>query len=244
MPVALERKLKKEASKKGFTGEKKDAYVYGTLRKTGWKPDREKKMNTTSKLVRLSELNHNLGSVIEFAYDYEEPKTSRLAGAAALGVLPGAGIGGYLGHKAIQGSGGYGANWAAGRSAFSRGVRGTGLQGIAKGPGRSIGQGLGMALSKLKTILPSLKLNSKEKTIQFDEHILKPFSDGAVPNSKIIQEEFPADLSPAAVLKFPFPKLMRYLNRPNQLQQQYSGFSKREKLIELKAKVENLVHGS
>ncbi|MFA6691520.1 MAG: hypothetical protein WCR98_06020 [Saccharofermentanales bacterium] len=43
MPVKLERKLKREAKKKGFTGERADAYVYGTLRKTGWKPDREKR---------------------------------------------------------------------------------------------------------------------------------------------------------------------------------------------------------
>lgn len=43
MPKKLEKQLKKEAEEKGLTGERKDAYVYGTLRKTGWKPDREKK---------------------------------------------------------------------------------------------------------------------------------------------------------------------------------------------------------
>lgn len=43
MPKKLESKLKREASKKGLKGERKDAYVYGTLRKTGWKPKREKK---------------------------------------------------------------------------------------------------------------------------------------------------------------------------------------------------------
>lgn len=43
MPKKLERELVKEAIKKRLTGEKKDAYVYGTLRKTGWKPNREKK---------------------------------------------------------------------------------------------------------------------------------------------------------------------------------------------------------
>lgn len=42
MPKKLESKLKREASKKGLKGERKDAYVYGTLRKTGWKPKREK----------------------------------------------------------------------------------------------------------------------------------------------------------------------------------------------------------
>jgi len=43
MPKALERKLKAEARKKGFTGKRADAYVYGTLRKTGWVPSTQKK---------------------------------------------------------------------------------------------------------------------------------------------------------------------------------------------------------
>ena len=43
MPKALENKLKKEAESKGLSGKREAAYVYGTLRKTGWKPDREKK---------------------------------------------------------------------------------------------------------------------------------------------------------------------------------------------------------
>lgn len=38
MPKKLEKKLKKQAAKKGLAGEKKDAYIYGPLRKTGWKP--------------------------------------------------------------------------------------------------------------------------------------------------------------------------------------------------------------
>ena len=38
MPRALEKKLKAQGRKKGFTGERLDRYVYGTLRKTGWKP--------------------------------------------------------------------------------------------------------------------------------------------------------------------------------------------------------------
>jgi len=43
MPKKLERKLKREAKKKGLTGKRADAYVYGTMRKLGWKPSREKK---------------------------------------------------------------------------------------------------------------------------------------------------------------------------------------------------------
>jgi hypothetical protein len=44
MPEAMERELKKEAEKKGLTGKRKNAYIYGTMRKTGWRPSREKKI--------------------------------------------------------------------------------------------------------------------------------------------------------------------------------------------------------
>lgn len=43
MPKKLEQDLMKQAAKKGLTGERKDAYVYGTLRKTGWTPGAPKK---------------------------------------------------------------------------------------------------------------------------------------------------------------------------------------------------------
>ena len=43
MPVEVERELRRQAKKKGLTGERADAYVYGTMRKMGWKPSREKK---------------------------------------------------------------------------------------------------------------------------------------------------------------------------------------------------------
>lgn len=42
MPKKIERKLVREARKKGLTGKRKDAYVFGTLRRLGWKPRREK----------------------------------------------------------------------------------------------------------------------------------------------------------------------------------------------------------
>jgi hypothetical protein len=38
LPKKLEQKLRKEANAKGLEGEHADAYVYGTMRKTGWKP--------------------------------------------------------------------------------------------------------------------------------------------------------------------------------------------------------------
>ena len=43
MPKKMERALKKECKKKGLSKKRCDAYVYGTLRKTGWKPKRKKK---------------------------------------------------------------------------------------------------------------------------------------------------------------------------------------------------------
>lgn len=41
MPKALERKLFAEAVKKGLGKKRTAAYVYGSLRKMGWKPKRE-----------------------------------------------------------------------------------------------------------------------------------------------------------------------------------------------------------
>ena len=43
MPAKLEKALKQAAVEKGLKGKRKDAYVYGTMRNTGWKPSREKK---------------------------------------------------------------------------------------------------------------------------------------------------------------------------------------------------------
>ena len=43
MPKKMEEQLKREARKKGLKGKAFDRYVYGTMRKTGWKPTREKK---------------------------------------------------------------------------------------------------------------------------------------------------------------------------------------------------------
>lgn len=43
MPKKLERELKARARKKGLKGERAAAYVYGTLRKTGWTPSRRRK---------------------------------------------------------------------------------------------------------------------------------------------------------------------------------------------------------
>ena len=42
MPVELERKARARARKLGLKGKRFDAYVYGTLRKTGWKPSHQR----------------------------------------------------------------------------------------------------------------------------------------------------------------------------------------------------------
>lgn len=42
MPKKLEQKLKRQCKKKGYGKDRCDAYVYGTLRKTGWKPNKKK----------------------------------------------------------------------------------------------------------------------------------------------------------------------------------------------------------
>jgi hypothetical protein len=39
MPKKMERALKLAAAKKGLTGKRKNAFVYGIMRKTGWKPN-------------------------------------------------------------------------------------------------------------------------------------------------------------------------------------------------------------
>lgn len=43
MPKEMERKLRKQAEKKGLTGDRKNAYIYGTMQeKTDWKPNQNK----------------------------------------------------------------------------------------------------------------------------------------------------------------------------------------------------------
>jgi len=44
MPKEMEKKLKEKARKKGLTGKRADAYVYGTMqKKTDWKPGKKHK---------------------------------------------------------------------------------------------------------------------------------------------------------------------------------------------------------
>ena len=43
MPKALEDKLEREAATRGYKGKRRNAFIYGTLRSTGWRPKRERK---------------------------------------------------------------------------------------------------------------------------------------------------------------------------------------------------------
>jgi hypothetical protein len=42
MPKKLEKALKKAAKKLKLKGERKNAFIFGNLRKTGWKPTKKK----------------------------------------------------------------------------------------------------------------------------------------------------------------------------------------------------------
>jgi hypothetical protein len=42
MPEAMERKLQSIAHKKGYGKERTNAFVYGTMRKTGWTPSTQR----------------------------------------------------------------------------------------------------------------------------------------------------------------------------------------------------------
>ena len=52
MPKAMEKALNKEADKKGLTGDRRNAFIYGTMRKTGWKPKQEIKKHIRKKVAR------------------------------------------------------------------------------------------------------------------------------------------------------------------------------------------------
>jgi hypothetical protein len=90
MPKELEAKLKKEARKKGLKGESANAYVFGTMRKTGWEPKRKGgsiKSHSTlyympGELGRITKKAikapfNFIGKQIDKSLDYEEAKRKR-----------------------------------------------------------------------------------------------------------------------------------------------------------------------
>lgn len=49
MPKKMEEALRKQARKKRMPKERADAFVYGSMRKTGWKPSHQKKKTVARK---------------------------------------------------------------------------------------------------------------------------------------------------------------------------------------------------
>jgi hypothetical protein len=236
MPAALERALKRRAAKLGLGKERKDAYVYGTLRKTGWKPSHQ--MNTPNdRLIRLGAIKKNLDSIVQLQYEdpYVEKKDKFPLAVGGAGAV--AGAGGVLAHQAIKRSGGYAANLGAAKAASRFGpdllAKATGQ---AFSPGRAAGSALWKMKNLAKPLLGRFGLESKEKEISMDETLLEPFQGSAF-KSKIEQLQFPAGISPLMAMKMPFPKLMALLQKKQILRQV---FSKKEKLIELNAKLDEI----
>lgn len=58
MPQALEKKLKKEVAGKNWSKERKNAYVFGTMRKTGWTPAGKKKKKSGTLVFKEKKHGH------------------------------------------------------------------------------------------------------------------------------------------------------------------------------------------
>jgi hypothetical protein len=241
MPAELERKLKKEVAGKKMSKDRKDAYVYGTLRKTGWKPKREKKMSTLdTRIVRLSKIDRDLDSIIQL--DDKHPYLDTAATVAGGAGLVGGGLyaAGALTPKSYGGAG-LGVRSTIAKA--GRDVAGIGEGGGAR-IGKTIGRGLTSAGSAWQKILAKLggaaakALESKEKSVEFESPSpISPWGGSTGHESKIDQLEFPAGLSSLTVMQMPFPQLMKYLNQRNQLQQQ---FSRKGRLVELSSKLDEI----
>ena len=49
MPEAMERALQQSADSQGILGSRRAAYIYGAMRKAGWKPKHERKARKSRK---------------------------------------------------------------------------------------------------------------------------------------------------------------------------------------------------
>jgi hypothetical protein len=49
MPKKMEMALRREAKKKGLTGDRADRYTWGTMMKTNWRPKKHKTVLTGKK---------------------------------------------------------------------------------------------------------------------------------------------------------------------------------------------------
>lgn len=117
MPVAMEKALEREADKKGLTGKSRAAFIYGTMRKTGWKPRQEVDRSTKNMSTRLRNLIQLNAKLKEYQFRHwdpdmngwveDEPTSSngtgngmgRIAGKGL--VLGGAGAGAYYAGKGL-----------------------------------------------------------------------------------------------------------------------------------------------
>ena len=70
MPEELEERLARKADTKGLTGERRDAYIYGTMRNLGWKPERELKKQA----AQLTEFLELLDKIAESRWPYEQKR--------------------------------------------------------------------------------------------------------------------------------------------------------------------------
>jgi len=51
MPTEMEKALEKEAQKKKLKGKRKNAFIFGTMRKQGWIPSTQKKKKTKKRYI-------------------------------------------------------------------------------------------------------------------------------------------------------------------------------------------------
>lgn len=70
MPKELEERLTREADNKGLKGERRNAYIYGTMRNLGWKPKRE----TEKQATQLVEFLGLLDKIAESRWPYEQKR--------------------------------------------------------------------------------------------------------------------------------------------------------------------------
>lgn len=70
MPKELEERLAREADAKGLSGERRDAYIFGTMRRFGWKPKRE----LEKQACQLTEFFGLLDKIAESRWPYEQKR--------------------------------------------------------------------------------------------------------------------------------------------------------------------------
>lgn len=70
MPKELEERLAREADNEGLKGERRNAYIYGTMRNLGWKPSRE----IEKQAAQLVEFLGLLDKIADSRWPYEQKR--------------------------------------------------------------------------------------------------------------------------------------------------------------------------